>query len=95
MCNIPSNKLDQQPLKDFMYKYTGYHVPSRKQISEIYTKNIFDININKIRNIIGNNYIWMSLDETTDIIGRHPTVVIIGILTDTDYHKPFLSKISF
>ena len=38
MCNNPSNKLDQQPFKDFIHKYTGYHVPPRKQISEIYTK---------------------------------------------------------
>ena len=62
MCNIPSNKLDQQPFKEFIHKYTGYHIPSRKKFQKcIYSKNIFDITINKIRNIIENNYIWVPL----------------------------------
>ena len=89
------SKLNQQPFKDFIYKYTGHHVPSRKQISKFYSKSIFDTTINKIRNSIGNNYIWVSIEETTDIIVRHPTDAIIGILTDTDYHKPFQLKILF
>ena len=83
------NKLNKQLFKDYIHKYTWYHVLSRKQISEIFIKNIFDIKINKIRNIVGNHYIWMSIDETTYTIGRHPTGVIIRVLTDTDYQKYF------
>ena len=53
MCNIPSNKLDQQPFKDFIHKYAGCNVLPRTQISEIYTKNIFDITIHKIKTLLG------------------------------------------
>jgi hypothetical protein len=36
--------------------------------------------INKIRNSVGKNQIWVSIDETSDVDGRFVANVVVGIL---------------
>ena len=93
--NISRNKLSIPIFKDFLSKYTGYHIPSRKHLSNKQTPPLFQKTIQKIRDLISTNFIWVSIDETTDSLGRHPTAVIIGILSPSDYQPPFLLKLSF
>jgi hypothetical protein len=38
----------------------------------------------KIKQNIGDNYIWISVDDTNDIVGRCVVTVCIGILQLTD-----------
>ncbi|KAJ3646609.1 hypothetical protein Zmor_024190 [Zophobas morio] len=46
--------------------------------------------IKQIRNSIGNNDIWISVDETTDRLGRYIADVIIGKLSSEEAGRPFL-----
>lgn len=54
----------------YVEKYTNRLVPARtscrKQIDEIYNNAI-----QKLREMIGDNLIWLSFDETTDSDGRN------------------------
>ena len=36
--------------------------------------------VNKIRNSVGKNKIWVSIDETSDVEGRFLTNVVVGTL---------------
>ena len=44
--------------------------------------------------IIFKTIIYVQINETTKIISNYSNAFIIGFLTDTDYQKPFLIKIS-
>ena len=58
-------------------------------------ENSFKQTISKIKYLVTDNYIWVSIGETTDSLDRHPTAVVIGILSLTYYIPPFLQKVSF
>ena len=58
-------------------------------------KNIFKQTISNIKDLVGENYIWVSYDETTDSLGRHPITVVICILSRTDQIPPLLLKVLF
>ena len=48
MCvNIPRNKLNAPIFKDFLNKYTGYHIPSRKHLSDKQTTPLFQKTIQR------------------------------------------------
>jgi hypothetical protein len=44
----------------------------------------------QIKTRIGNNYIWISTDETIDILGRRVVNVVVGILHPTIPYKPYV-----
>jgi hypothetical protein len=44
----------------------------------------------KIKSKIGSNYIWVSADETVDILGRCVVNVVIGILHPTQQYQPYV-----
>ncbi|KAJ3654972.1 hypothetical protein Zmor_014122 [Zophobas morio] len=46
--------------------------------------------IKQIRNSIGNNNIWISVDETTDRLGRYIAHLVIGKLSSEEAGRPFL-----
>jgi len=52
----------------------------------------WDYSILKIVSELRNQYLWISIDETTDDTGRHVANVVIGILSSNDYEgrKRFL-----
>lgn len=54
-----------------MEKYTGRRLPSESTIRKNYTENLYMETIENIRREIGDNAIWASIDETTDVEGRY------------------------
>ena len=61
-------------------KYTGLKIASRRTYSRTYLPFIYEEKMKKLRESVGDNKIWVSIDETTDLIGRSIANVIIGIL---------------
>lgn len=87
--NIPLNKLNNKEFREFLEKYTQQHIPSESTLRQYYVPKLYDENMKQIRNSIIGNKIWISIDETTDVTGRHVANVIVGILRPNEAGKNF------
>ncbi|KAJ3651208.1 hypothetical protein Zmor_017260 [Zophobas morio] len=88
--NIPWNKVSCLEFKNFMHKYTGRHLPSESTLRKKYLPKDYDMVIKQIRNSIGDNNIWISVDETTGRLGRYIAHLVIGKLFSEKAGRPFL-----
>jgi hypothetical protein len=59
-----------------------------------YIDNLYEININKIREEICNNWIYLIIDDTTDSKGRYVFNVMVGKL-DGSHIKSRLLSVQF
>ena len=93
--NIPLNKLDNPIYKIILtplYKLSG---SCRTSLSKNYLEPLFEREIVNIQNTMSNHSIWISVDETTDSEGRHPTTLIVGVLNNQDFIPPFILNVDF
>lgn len=88
--DIPLWKLNHPSFKNFLEKYTGKCVPDQSTIRKNYVSSIYENTISRIRSEIGDGPIWVSIDETTDVDGRYVCNVIVGLLHEDNYSKPYL-----
>ena len=88
--NIPLNKLTNTKLHSFLEKYTHRHIPDESTLRKTYVKTIYDKCINDIRNELKNEKLWVSIDETTDSIGRHIATVLVGAMKTESPGVPYL-----
>lgn len=70
--------------------------PSESTLRLLYTEKVYEEVLNKIRERIGDSYIWLSIDETTDAAGRMVANVVVGAL-DVDstaflLHTEFMER---
>lgn len=80
LADIPLNKLQNDTFRNFLKKYTIEKIPEQTVLRRHYVPEIYQRVLNKIRAKVGNNYIWVSLDESTDVEQRAVANFIIGIL---------------
>jgi len=71
-------------------KYIKHDIPNESTLSKNYLNQCHINKINQIRQYVGNNKIWVSIDEITDIDGRYVGNVIIGTLEVNKLGKTFL-----
>jgi len=88
--NIPLNKLSNVQFKEFLQKYTGKQIPAITTLRKGYVDEIYSETMNKIRNAITGKKIWVSIDETTDSLGRYVANVVIGTLETDGPGQTFL-----
>jgi hypothetical protein len=88
--NIPLNKLQNSSFKTFLEKYCTRHIPDESTMRKNYVHSVYTDTIKEIRILIGNNYVWFSVDETTDACGRYVANLIIGVLNEEIATKGFL-----
>lgn len=67
---MPLNKINNKSIKTFLEKYTGRRVPDRTTIARNHVETIYLETVEKIRENIAEKSIWVSIDETTDSMGR-------------------------
>lgn len=85
-CNIPWKQVNNPIFKDFIEKCVSgkfgktVKVPSECQLRRKYLSKVYDETMNKIKNELKNEYIYVSVDETTDDVGRQVANVIVGAL---------------
>ncbi|KAJ3651273.1 hypothetical protein Zmor_017323 [Zophobas morio] len=73
-----------------MHKYIRRHLPSETTLRKNYLPKDYDMVIKQIRNCIDNNNIRISVDETTDRLGRYIAHLVTGNLSSEEAGRPFL-----
>lgn len=88
--NIPWRCLNNDTFRNFLKKYTVQHIPHESTLRKGYLDDCYDSAIQAIRSDIGDNFVWISVDETTDSMGRQVANLIVGKLCDENTTKPHL-----
>ncbi|MGH9700798.1 MAG: DUF domain-containing protein [Candidatus Acidiferrales bacterium] len=79
-CNIPLHNLEVNDFKIFLEKYTGQTVLSRRTVCRSYLPEVYEDCMDRIKAALRNKYIWFSVDETTDSLGRYIANFVVGVL---------------
>ena len=87
---IPFNKVSDEVFVSFIETFTQYKCPSRHSLAKSYLPLLSDEIIEKIRNELDDDYLWVSTDETTDVKGRHVANVMIGPMNPQKPNKSYL-----
>jgi len=85
--NIPLHKISNEL---FLEKYTHKSIPDESMLRKTYVVQCYEDCINKIRSYCENQKLWVSIDETTDSVGRYVANVIVGTLEVGGPGKIFL-----
>jgi len=88
--NIPLHKINNSEFRLFLETYTNRDIPSESTLRKNYVDEVYSDTINKIRDNIKGNKIWVSIDETTDVNGRYVANVVIGTLQIDQPGKVYL-----
>lgn len=82
--DIPVWKLDQPPVREFFSKYlkSELSLPSESTIRKNYIPKLYEQKMDVIRNDLKHEYLWVSVDETTDACGRFVVNVLAGALKE-------------
>jgi hypothetical protein len=78
--NILLHKVEAASFRKFLEKYTTHPIPTESTLRKNYFASGCEDTISKIRNSVGKNKIWVSIDETSDIDGRFVANVVVGTL---------------
>jgi len=88
--NIPWFKLQVPQFRDFLKKYTNQHIPDDSLLRKSYLEPCYNKTIENIKEKVGDSYIFLIVDETTDIIGNYIAYLLIGALSSENSCNPFL-----
>ncbi|XP_003744005.1 uncharacterized protein LOC100907991 [Galendromus occidentalis] len=88
--NIPLFKVQHSSFANFMQKYCKNEVPNHTTLRKTYLVKLYQETIEKIRSSIGQDRIWISIDETTDVKGQFVVNTVIGCLNAQRPSFPFL-----
>lgn len=71
--NIPCYKMQFYifQFRTFLEKFTGKHIPDESALRKNYLEPCYYNTLTKIKNEIGENNIWIVVDETTDTNGHY------------------------
>ena len=87
--NIPIYKVNHPSAKLFFSKYIKHHIPDESTLRKYYVKAIFEECIANIKADIGEEDIFIVVDESTDAEKRYIFNILIGKLNG-EFHKPKL-----
>ncbi len=93
--NIPLRKLDNSILRNFLETNIGITMPDQSTLRKKYMVEIYDEIMEEIRKEVDGKEVWISVDETTDLLGRAVANVLVGVLNSAEYHKPHLVRTAF
>uniref|UniRef100_A0A915EFN7 DUF659 domain-containing protein n=1 Tax=Ditylenchus dipsaci TaxID=166011 RepID=A0A915EFN7_9BILA len=91
--NIPFYKLSSAPFRGFLEKYCNRLIPDESTLRKNHMKESYKIVRNRIKASIGTSYIWASVDETTDMMGRYVANLIVGKLDSQGASRPYLVSV--
>lgn len=93
--NINWYKMQILQFRTCLKKYTKKHIPDESALSKNYLGLCYDKTLSEIKNIIGENNIWIVVDVTTDTNGRYVANLLIGILKSNTLIHSFLLACKF
>ncbi|XP_055902175.1 uncharacterized protein LOC129938564 [Eupeodes corollae] len=82
--DIPLSKLNNPSLRKFLFEYTKEIVPDSSTLRKNYINKMYILLTDKIKSVLKDEYIWISIDETTDIQGRFVANVVAGVLSQNE-----------
>lgn len=88
--NIPLNKISNESFRTFLEKYTHKSIPDESTLRKTYVSECYEDTIYKIKSYCENQKLWVSIDKTTDSVGRYVANVIVGTLEVGSPDKIFL-----
>jgi hypothetical protein len=88
--NIPLHKAEAASFLKFLEKYTTHPIPTESTLRKNYLASCYKDTINKIRNNVGKNKTWVSIDETSDVDGRFVANVVVSTLKHEQPGEIFL-----
>lgn len=88
--NMPWRCLNNKLWRAFLKKYTGNDIPDESTLRKNYLEDCYSLALQNIRDNIGDNYVWISVDETTDATGRYIANLIIGKFCENEKTQPYL-----
>ncbi|KAL3068683.1 hypothetical protein niasHT_032099 [Heterodera trifolii] len=91
--NIPFFKLNKAVLSSFLEKYCQRTIPDQSTLRKNYLVQLFSETMTKIKDAIGKAFVWFSVDETTDKMGRMMANLLIGKLDGKKWHPPHLISV--
>ena len=92
---IPFNKINDPLFKNFIEKFTQFKCPEESNLRKYVLPSIYSEKIEEIKNELKDDYIWLSVDETTDTMGRHVCNVLVGPLNQNKPNKSYLLNTEF
>lgn len=96
LCNIPWSKLNNAAFRQFFEKYLCCKcadrptLPSETKLRKVYLGKSYKMKITSIYEKISNEKLWISLDETTDFLGRYVVNFLVMPLNSATIKKPYL-----
>lgn len=88
--NIPLNKLQSEPIQQFLEKYTRRGTPDESTLRKLYVPSIFNDCTERMRAELMDGYLYIEVDETTDARGCYIANLIVGKLDPQCTKRPFL-----
>ncbi|KAJ4430864.1 hypothetical protein ANN_19455 [Periplaneta americana] len=88
--NIPWNAIENPVLRQFLQKYCKRNIPSESTLRKNYLDRIYNETLASIREDIGDSYIWVSVDETSDPMDRYIANMVVGKLSPDGPSIPHL-----
>lgn len=92
--NIPLFKINNLSFKSFLEENIRRKIPCydtlRRNVKHIYNEVML-----KAKLEIGNNFVWISIDETTDMVGRYVANLLVGVLNERQFVRPHLIAVKF
>lgn len=91
-CNIALYKLKMFLFQIFLVEYCGPEltIPSTSNLRKKYVDVCYTTVMESIKTEVKNNFIWFSVDESTDVKGRYIANFIIGSLVESGPSKGYL-----
>ncbi|KAJ4444916.1 hypothetical protein ANN_06715 [Periplaneta americana] len=88
--NIPWNAIENPVLRQFLQKYCKQNIPSESTLRKNCLDRIYNETLASIREDIGDSYIWVSVDETSDPMNRYIANMVVGKLSPDGPSIPHL-----
>uniref|UniRef100_UPI00358E8181 uncharacterized protein n=1 Tax=Myxine glutinosa TaxID=7769 RepID=UPI00358E8181 len=92
---IPWSKLENPALRSFLEKHITLQIPDESWIRKHYLDKCYDEALAGICADLGQQPIWLSVDEMTDSAGRYVANIIAGRLSKEGYFRPHLVQCMF
>jgi hypothetical protein len=94
---IPLNALMSPLLKQFLQTEIKIILPSVSTLRQATVPKIYDIKLDELRDFIGENDIYLVMDETTDACNRYVLKIVAGIFDGKSFktyllHTVFLQR---
>ena len=88
--DIPFKKINNPIFKQCLEKYTKQAVPDESTLRKNYLPKCYQNDLQKLREKVGKNFVYITVDETIDARGLQIANVLIGVLESGRPGQPFL-----